>query len=257
MRKIKKMVALTAALALAFGCGAPVGSGAEAKPTKSDAKAAPAPTKAAPAKDAPAKATPPPAPPPAPSPATPKPQAPPAKSQPPIAKSQPPKPDVNVVESWDYTQLEPEKWGNVKFPGNVRQKWQDGAAFTMWESGIGPDFRSVGMKASDFSAIRVTAKAFRTKDGQKKTRVPIKYLTALWASPTEAKVKQPFAKDRSLAFKPVDPQNTLEWTADLKGAPKWKGQIDRLAIAIELPEKLKKNANDRYLLVVQRVEFLK
>jgi hypothetical protein len=252
MRTVNRTVVFAVGLLFVLGCGSPTAPSTGAKsPVSPDKKAAvQAPAKASETKAAPAKPA-------APSPATPKPQAPPAKPQPPVAKSQPPKPDVNVVKSWDYTEIEPEKWGNVKFPGNVRQKWQDGAAFTMWESGIGPDFRSVGMKASDFSAIRVAVKAFRTKDGQKKTRVPIKYLTALWASPSGAKVKQPFAKDHSLAFKPVDPQNTLEWTADLKGAPKWKGQIERLAIAIELPEKLKKNADDRYLLVVQRVEFLK
>ena len=244
MRKMKKMVALTSVWVLAFGCGAPAGTRAEAK-AASDTKVAAATT---PAKPAPAKATAPAKP--ASSPAN---QAKPAKAAP----EKPAEPAIPTFKAWDFAKLEPDKWEGVVFPGNSKVKTPRGAAFTMWKTGIGPEFLNLNANASDFTTIRITLSAFRTTDGKEHKPVALKGVTALWASEQEAKGKSPYVGARSGRFQPRDPKNPTVWTAKISTVKTWQGKIARLGIGLDLPETLKDRGNDRYVIGIEKIEFIK
>jgi hypothetical protein len=237
MSKIKKTIALTSVLVLAFGCGAPTGTQAETK-SKPEAKttSAPVPAKATPAKEAPAK------------------PAPPAAAP---AKAKPVEPEVPVFKAWDFTKLEPDKWDGVRFPGNVKVKWPNGAAFTLWETGIGPEFLSLDVNATDFTTIRIELSATRTSDGKNKKPVAIEGVTALWASGQEAKGKHPYMGTRAARLQPSNSENPTVWTAKISTVKTWKGKIARLGFGLDLPEPLKQGGDDRYLVSVKKIELIK
>jgi hypothetical protein len=227
MRKMNRVFALTAVLALAFGCGAPTRTKTEAK-SKREAKttSTPVPAKAAPAKEA-------------------------------AARPKPVQPEAPTFKAWDFTKLETDKWEGVRFPHNTKAKWPNGAAFTLWATGIGPEFLSLDANATDFTTIRIELSASRTSDGKNKQPVPIKGVTALWASEDEAKGKHPYVSPRSASFQPNDPQNPTVWTAKISNVKTWQGTISRLGFGLDLPEKLKAGGDDRYNIVVKKIEFIK
>lgn len=250
MRKMKKMVALTAVWVLAFGCSAPAGKQAEAK-AASDTKVAAATTPAKPA-PAPAKpATPPPAPA---KPATP-PE--PAKPAPAPAPAKPAEPVIPAFKAWDFTKLEPAKWEGVVFPGNSKQKSPNGAVFTMWKAGIGPEFPALNANASDFTTIRIEVDAFRTSDGKDNKPVVLKGVSATWAGEQDAKGKHPYVAARSASFQPNDEKNPTVWTAKISNVKTWDGKIARLGIGIDFTEPLKDRGKDRYLVAVKSIQFIK
>ena len=200
MGKIKKMVAIT--LVLAFGCGAPIGPGAEAKSSNPGAKttAAPAPTKTTPAKEAPAKR------------------------------------DQRLIENWDFRNLDKSKW-DWKIPGSDASSSPKGATFTVRKSGTGPANMNVGVKAQDVSEIRVRMSAMRKgKDGKD---TPVKLgLIAYWAREGDAAAAKnpawPFDLKRAIGLKP-DPNEPDVYVAAVKRHQLWNETIECLYVGIDVP----------------------
>ncbi len=259
MRLITTMMVFAAITVLALGC-TPQDTAIAAKTDAAAKPAQTAPPAAKPATPAPKPATPPapaakPAQPAAPAAATPpaaKP-APPAPPAPPVKKA--PAVDPNLVVGWDFVQLPTEKWAGVYFPGGGRNKFPRGAAFTLWESGMGPEIVGLNMDAEKLATIRVELSVSRTKDGEKKTPVKLSGLKALWS--TSESGKNPFGKCKGVSFEVKDPAKPDVWTATLKGTDGYKGKITRLGIEVALPEALKASGKDRYHVVVKSIEILK
>ena len=260
MRVLRIIVLFAMAAAFTVGCGvqnAPPKRTAE-KPLTT-AKAAPekpvqkqTPAKQAPAEKAPAVK--------APVEKRPAEKAPVAKApaaKAPEKKKAPPAADPNVRLSRDFVELPPDEWDGVYFPGVSRVKFPGGAAFTLWSSGIGPQILGVNSDASKISAIRIEVTARRTKDGKNSTPVTLSGLKAVWAPPEADTAKDPFAKCAPVAFEVKDPAQPNVWTATLKGAQNWKGKIARMGVIVELPKPLKARGQDRYLVVVGKIELLK
>jgi hypothetical protein len=241
--------------ALAIGCGA------QKAPSTGPAKSPQPAAKPTPSQPAPAQAQPTPALPAKPPAA--KPGAEKASPEKAVAEKAPDKKetpvavDPNVKLAWDFVKLPPEKWQGVSFPGASRVKFPAGAAFTLWSSGIGPQILRVNSDASEISAIRIEVAARQTKDGRNKTPVTLSGLKVVWASPETDAAKDPYAKCPGVKLEVKDPATPNVWTATLEGAQNWKGKIARLGVVVELPKRLKAGGQDRYHIVVKKIELLK
>jgi len=221
MRKIKKMIALTAGLVLAFGCGAPAGTQAEAKSdqikgkpapeSKAGAKTVPAPAQKAGAKD--------------------------AKPKPAPATKSEAKPSARLVKSWDFRNLDKSKW-YWKFPGSGKTASPKGALFTVVKSGVGPCMMNVGVKAGGVSEVRVHLTAARKgKDGKGAPVSP--KLILYWARQSDVlaakKPEWPFDLKRAVTLEPAGADQPGVYTAKVGKKALWNETVKCLYIGIDLP----------------------
>jgi hypothetical protein len=221
MSKIKKTIALTSVLLLAFGCGAPAGTQVEAKsdpikgkPTpepKGGVRAVPAPAQQAGAKDA-----------------NPKPA--------PATKSEA-KPSARLVKSWDFRNLDKSKW-YWEFPGSGKTASPKGAIFTIEKDGPGPFTMNVGVKAEGVSEVRVYLAAARKGEGGKEIPVSPR-LSLYWARESDVQAAKrpewPFDRKQVVTLEPAGADQPGVYTAKVANEALWNETVECFCIGINLP----------------------
>ena len=117
----------------------------------------------------------------------------------------------------------------------------------------------VGMRASDFGAVRVEQHIQQVLDKKTTRGTQFHGMRLYWARAEDVKAdpKWPFSDDRCVAFVQEDKANPEVWCARAAGHKEWNGKIERLMVMLDVPQENLSGKKEYFNVIAKRYEFLK